>query len=164
MRNLLRYASLSGVGNRERPALLSLPYLTERSVMTTMLTIRDEELSGITVSEFSLDFLTEYIDVRELIRSRIFQEVKEHNAKENQAEFNGLVQPNDAERTLNGFRLKKPRPIDWKQQFDSAIEAFEQKQILILVNDRQVESLDEEIEVATDTTVSFLRMTLLVGG
>lgn len=128
------------------------------------LTIRDEEMTGQTLNEFSLDFLTERITVRELIRSRVYQEVKDHNAKQNQTEFHGLVQPSDAERTLNGFRLKKPRQIDWKAQFEKALDAFEKSQILILVNDRQVDSLEEEIEVATDTSISFLRLTLLVGG
>ena len=132
--------------------------------MTTTLTIRDEEMTGKTVNEFSLEFPTERITVRELIRSRVFQEVKDHNAKQNQAEFQGLVQPTDAERTLNGFRLKKARQIDWKEQFEKAVEAFENNQVLILVNDRQTESLDEEIEVAADTSIAFLRLTLLVGG
>lgn len=132
--------------------------------MTVVLTIRDENMTGETVNEFSLDVLTEHITVRELIRSRVFQEVKDHNAKQNQTEFRGLVQPGDAERTLNGFRLKKPRQIDWNAQFEKAVEAFEKSQVLILVNDRQAESLDEEIEIATDTSVSFLRLTLLVGG
>ena len=99
--------------------------------MTTTLTIRDEEMTGKTVNEFSLEFPTERITVRELIRSRVFQEVKDHNAKQNQAEFQGLVQPTDAERTLNGFRLKKARQIDWKQQFEKAVEAFENNQVLI---------------------------------
>ena len=54
--------------------------------------------------------------------------------------------------------------IDWRQQFDKAIEAFEKKQVLILVNERQVESLEDEIELRTDTSVLFLRLTLLVGG
>jgi hypothetical protein len=132
--------------------------------MAITLTIRDEELTGKTINEFSLDFLTEQITVRELIRSRVFQEVKDHNAKQDQTEFRGLVQPTDAEKTLNGFRMKKPRQIDWKKQFDEAVDAFERKQILILVNDQQVESLEEEIEVATNTRVSFLRLMLLVGG
>ena len=132
--------------------------------MTATLTVRDEEMTGKTVTEFSLDFLTEHITVRELIRGRVYQEVSEHNAKQNLAEFTGLIQPTDAERTLNGFRLKKPRQIDWKQQFERALEAFEQSQILILVNDRQAESLDEEITISPETTVSFLRLTLLVGG
>lgn len=132
--------------------------------MTTTLTIRDEEMTGKTVNEFSLEFPTERITVRELIRSRVYQEVKDHNAKQNQAEFQGLVQPTDAERTLNGFRLKKARQIDWKQQFEKAVEAFENNQVLILVNNYQTESLDETIDIATDTSIAFLRLTLLVGG
>ena len=128
------------------------------------LTIRDEELNGKTLNEFSLDFLTEKITVRELIRSRVYQEVQDYNLKQNQTDFRGLVQPTDAERTLNGYRLKKPRQIDWQAQFDKALEAFQKNQILILVNDRQMESLEEEIEVGPQSSVSFLRLTLLVGG
>jgi xylulokinase len=30
--------------------------------------------------------------------------------------FHGLVQPTDAERVLNGYRLKQRRPLDWKEQ------------------------------------------------
>ena len=131
--------------------------------MPTILAVRDETLAGETTNEFSLEFLTERIDVRELVRSRVYQEVKDYNAKQGQ-EFRGLVQPTDAEQTLNGFKLKKPRQIDWKKQFEKALEAFEARQILILVDDRQVESLDEKIEIRTDTSVAFLRLTLLVGG
>ena len=132
--------------------------------MANTLTIRDEEMTGKAIHEFSLVFLTEKITVRELIRSRVYQEVQDHNAKQNLSVFQGLIQPSDAERTLNGYKLKKPRQIDWKVQFEKAVEAFQKSQILILVNERQVESLDEEIEIATDTAVSFLRLTLLVGG
>ncbi len=132
--------------------------------MATTLTIRDEETSGKTVREFSLECLTERITVRELIRSRVYQEVKDHNTKRNLSEFQGLVQPTDAERTLNGYRLKHPRQVDWKQQFETALRAFEQNQILVLVNEQQMESLDDEIEIAPETSVSFLRLTPLVGG
>lgn len=132
--------------------------------MSTTVTIRDEELTGGTVHEFSLDCLTERITVRELIRSRVYQEVKDHNAQQAQQVFQGLVQPTDSERTLNGYKLKKPRQINWQQQFENALKAFEQNQILILVNDRQVETLEEEIEVSPQTVVSFMRLTLLVGG
>lgn len=132
--------------------------------MAATVTILDEEMTGNTINEFPLDLLNEHITVRELIRSRVYQEVKDHNARKNHTEFRGLVQPTDAERTLNGYRLKEPRLIDWMEQFEKAVEAFEKNQILILVDDHQVESLDEEIEVRADRTVSFLRLTLLVGG
>ncbi len=132
--------------------------------MSMTLTIRDEEMNGETLNEFALDFLTEQITVRELIRSRVYQEVKDHNTKQNQTNFRGLVQPTDAERTLNGYQLKRPRQINWKEQFEKAVEAFEKSQILILVNGRQLDSLGDEIEVGPGTTVTFLRLTLLVGG
>ncbi|EDL56503.1 hypothetical protein PM8797T_00784, partial [Gimesia maris DSM 8797] len=45
-----------------------------------------------------------------------------------------------------------------------AVEAFERNQILILVNERQAESLDEEIKITPQSEVSFLKLTLLVGG
>lgn len=88
--------------------------------MATTLTIRDEEMTGKTLHEFSLEFLTERITVRELIRSRVFQEVKDHNAnaKQNQSEFQGLVQPTDVERSLNGSQ-EQTRAIDWQKQFHS---------------------------------------------
>jgi hypothetical protein len=78
--------------------------------------------------------------------------------------FRGMIQPEESEKTLNGWKLKKPRSLDWKRQFNRAVEAFEANQILILVNDRQAESLDEEFTVGSTTTVTFLRLTPLVGG
>lgn len=132
--------------------------------MSTTLTVCDEELTGKKLNEFTLELPAERLTVRELIRSRVYQEVKDHNDQGNPTEFHGLVQPTDAEQTLNGFRLKKPRQIDWKEQFEKAIEAFESNRILILVDEKQAESLDEEIVIGSDTSVSFLRLTLLVGG
>jgi hypothetical protein len=131
--------------------------------MSATLTIRDETPGTKSFHEWTLEVLTERLSVRDLIRSRVYQEVQDYNRRLPD-EFRSLVQPTDAERTLNGFRLKKPRPIDWQQQFDRAVEAFESNQILILINDRQAESLDEEFDVAPGTHVSFLRLTMLVGG
>jgi hypothetical protein len=131
--------------------------------VSTTLTIRDESTSGDTLHEFALEVLTERITVRELIRSRVYQEVQDYNRQQPQV-FRGLVQPSDAEATLNGYTVRKARTIDWKKQFDKAVEAFETNGILILVGDRQAVSLDEEIVVRPDTTVSFLRLMPLVGG
>lgn len=131
--------------------------------MPTTLVIRDETTSGKTTNELSLEFLTERIDVRELIRSRVYQEVQDFN-RDQSAEFRGLVQPSDAEKTLNGFRLRKPRQINWKDQFEKALEAFDAGRILILVDDKQASSLDEEIVLRSDTDVAFLRLMPLVGG
>ena len=110
------------------------------------------------------DFLTEEITVRELIRSRVHQEVKHFNAKKAQVIFNGLVRPTDTEETLNGYALKKHRLIDWEKQLEKAVKAFEQNQILILIDEKQVESLEQNLRIRTDTKVTFIKLTPLVGG
>jgi hypothetical protein len=131
--------------------------------MPVTLSIRDETTSGRLLNEWSLQCLTERLTVRELIRSRVYQEVQDFNLKQPEI-FRGLVQPTDAEQTLNGLKLRKTRALDWKLQFDRAVAAFEANQILILVDDRQAISLDAEIQITPGTKVSFLRLTLLVGG
>ncbi|QDT89604.1 hypothetical protein [Gimesia algae] len=129
----------------------------------TTLTIRDETMAGKITGEITLEFLTENITVRELIRSRVYQEVKDFNTKQTE-HFRGLIQPTATEETLNGFKLKKSREIDWNKQYEKALAAFEQNQILILINKRQAESLDEQITITPQSAVSFLKLTLLVGG
>ncbi len=131
--------------------------------MSTTITIRDESTGGKTLHEWALEVLTERITVRDLIRSRVYQEVNDYNVRQPQV-FRGLVQPTEAEQTLNGVKLRKGRKIDWKEQFDRAVEAFQRKQILVLADDKQLDCLDEEVEVRPDTVVSFLKLTLLVGG
>ena len=132
--------------------------------MSVTLQIRDESTSGQKTDALSLDFLTERITVRELIRERVYQEVKDHNVKRNQTVFRGLVQPHDTERALNGFKLREPRQLDWKKQLDVALESFQRSGFIILIDDRQVESVDEEFTIRPDTTVSFLKLVPLVGG
>src|SRR5436309_7495200 len=90
--------------------------------MSTTLTIHDETTSGQKTNTFTLDCLTERMTVRELIRARIYQEVQDYNQKEPEY-FRGLVEPTLAERTLNGFKLKAKRKIDWQEQFKSACPA-----------------------------------------
>ncbi len=131
--------------------------------MSSALTIYDETLSGERTPACTLDFLTERASVRELIRKRVYQEVQDYNLRCPEL-FQGLVQPVDAERTLNGFRLRTPRRIDWEEQADRATEAFERNGFMVLVDDRQATSLDEEIVIGVDTAVSFLELVPLVGG
>jgi len=131
--------------------------------MSTTLTIHDETTSGQKTNTFTLDCLTERMTVRELIRARIYQEVQDYNQKEPEY-FRGLVEPTLAERTLNGFKLKAKRKIDWQEQFKSACGAFERNGFFVLVGDRQASELDEEFEVKADTEVSFVKLVPLVGG
>ena len=131
--------------------------------MPATLTVTDQTPGGKTTHSLTLEFPTEQTTVRELIRSRVYQEVQDYNRRRPET-FNGLVRPSDAEQALNGVRLKKGREIDWKKQFDKACEAFERNGFFILVDDKQAEGLDETIELRHGTQVSFVKLTPLVGG
>jgi hypothetical protein len=131
--------------------------------MPASLIIHDENTSGQKTNTFTLDCLTERITVRELIRARIYQEVQDYNQKQPEY-FRGLVEPADAERVLNGYKLKNKRKIDWEQQFRRATEAFERNGFFVLVGNKQAETLDQEFDVKVDTEVSFVRLMPLVGG
>jgi hypothetical protein len=131
--------------------------------MATTLTIHDETTSGQKTNTFTIDCLTERLTVRDLIKARIYQEVQDYNLKEPEY-FRGLVEPTYAERVLNGFKLKTRRKIDWQEQYQRALEAFERNGFFVLVGDRQSESLDEDFMVKVDTEVSFVKLVPLVGG
>jgi len=73
--------------------------------------VRDETASGQSLWELSLEFLSECITIRELLRERVHHEVREFNRQQDRLVFHGLVQPEDAERTLNGSKLKAHRSI-----------------------------------------------------
>lgn len=128
-----------------------------------VVTVHDETSLGETTGELTLEFLTERVTAREVIRSRVYQEVTEYNARQ-AGLFRGLVQPRDAEQTREGFRLRTPRRIDWKEQFDAALASFAKNRFLLLVDNQQVTDLDAEIELHHDTSVSFLRLVPLIGG
>ncbi len=131
--------------------------------MPATLTIRDESTSGHISEPVTLEFLSETITVRELIRERVYQEVDDYN-RERTGRFRGLIQPSDAESDLNGYKLKPGREINWKAQFEKACDAYEHNRILILVGDRQTESLEEKITLSRGVEATFLRLTPLVGG
>ncbi|MHC4528661.1 MAG: hypothetical protein ACYS29_12360 [Planctomycetota bacterium] len=131
--------------------------------MVTQVLIRDETTAGQITGEQVVEFLTERITVRELIRGRVYQEVQHYNRRQPEY-FRGLVQPSEAEKTLNGYKLAKRRQIDWKKQFDMAVEAFEKNGFLILIDDFQPKALDEEVTLKPNAAVSFVKLVPLVGG
>ena len=134
--------------------------------MSTTLKIKDEttfNLGGGDDRRFTLDVPEERITVRGLIRARVYQEVHDYNLDQPEF-FHGLVQPSDAERSLNGFKMRSRRRIDPERQFELAKRAFYSNGFILLVDDRQVDELEEEIEIRPDTTVTFLKLVPLVGG
>lgn len=131
--------------------------------MGVTVTLHDETRPGTVTGSVTLEDIPAALTLRDLIRTRVREEVARVNADPGR-EFRTLVQPADAERTLNGFRLREPRRLDWEKQAEVAEEAFRRNGFFVLVGDRQVEDLDEELQLDADSEIRFLKLTPLVGG
>jgi predicted HTH domain antitoxin len=125
--------------------------------------IRDEYLNGAITNEFEIELTDETISAKELIAKRVIQEVENYNSKLPEY-FVGLVEPIDAEKTLNGYKLKKVKRIDPEEQVYVALDAFQKNAFFILIDNRQIEDLDHEIKLSADSAISFVKLTPLVGG
>lgn len=126
-------------------------------------TFRDETATGKPLNAFQLPGLPQSLTARELIRLRVREEVARHNAAPSR-HFNGLVRPDDAEAELNGYRLNHARWIDWKRQADIAERAFHTNGFFVLAGERQVEHLDEVIDLTEDAELVFIKLVPLAGG
>ena len=75
--------------------------------------IKDEQLNGTITNQFEIEIEQDMISTQELIERRVLHEVNAYNNKRPEF-YNGLVEPSEAERTLNGFRLNPKNQIDVK--------------------------------------------------
>ncbi|GLZ12408.1 hypothetical protein Acsp04_26430 [Actinomadura sp. NBRC 104425] len=134
-------------------------------------TFRDETAAGGGLDAFSVAGLPATMTVRELIRLRVREEVARHNARPDRR-FTGLVQPAETgpdetepdETEPDGGRPRKARHVDWERQADIAERAFLSNGFFVLVGDRQVEDLDEVVDLGGDPEVVFIKLVPLVGG
>ena len=132
--------------------------------MPTTVTIHDQTPAGDRTHSFTLDFLTEHVTVRQLIRSRVYQEVQDHNANKKAKTFHGLVQPTDTEVTPKGFKMNKPRDINWKTQFEKALEAFQKNAFHILLDGQHLKRLDDEVDLKPNAQITFVKHSPIIGG
>ena len=126
-------------------------------------TIADASATGRETARHLLAGVPSPVTLRDLIRFRVREEVAKYNAEPG-PRFNGLVQPSDAEATLNGYAIARPRRLDWEKQARTALQAFGRNGFFVFVGDRQIEDLDAELTLAETDVVSFVRLVPLVGG
>jgi hypothetical protein len=131
--------------------------------MSITLTIKDETATGAVTNEVQVSLAHELTTVKDIIEARVRAEVGAYNSKDAEY-FRGLVQPSDAEATLNGYKLKARRKLDAAQQVRVALEAFERNGYFVLIDNIQATTPDQMVVVNPHTTVSFIKLTPLVGG
>jgi len=125
--------------------------------------ISDELLNGTVTNQFEIQLEADTLTVEELITKRVSLEIESYN-KRLPTYFNGLVEPKDAERTLNGYKLKAKQLIDTEKQVYIALNAFQKNGFFILVDDKQLEELNQQVTLKSTSKISFVKLTPLIGG
>ena len=127
-----------------------------------VLTIHDESTGAPSSTARLLTLNTAKLTAGELIRERVLHEVRQYNDSPIHP-FIGLVRLSDEELTLNGEKPGK-HLLDADRQVDRAFESFRKPGFALLVDGTQVESLDQELDLAPDSQITFLRLFPLAGG
>lgn len=143
------------------PAVDSAELRPGRILMQAVLTVEDRRsFSGDPAHTLTLLFSSEQITVRDLIRTRVHEEVAAFERRRG-VDPNSLVQPVWA---TPGLKVAASRQIDVEAQCERAFAAFQENGFLLLVDERQVTELDEVIAIRPQTKVTFFKLVPLVGG
>jgi hypothetical protein len=125
--------------------------------------ICDELLNGTITNQFEISLESDSLTVRDLITKRVSIEIDNYN-KRLPEYFNGLIEPKEAERTLNGYKLKPKQLIDVEKQVYVALDAFQKNGFFVLVDNEQLEELEQQVLLKNTSKISFVKLTPLVGG
>ena len=131
--------------------------------MTVTVTIKDETTGGEVLNKIPVSFASELVSIKEIIRARVLADVAAYNLKLPEY-FQGLVQPGEAEQTLNGFRMKERRKVDPEKQYAIALDAFSKNGYFVLIDNIQAEDPEQMVVINANTDISFIKLTPLVGG
>ncbi len=130
--------------------------------MNTVL-IKDQTFGGDSTNQISLQFEDDLITVKDLIISRVRKEVEICN-KQATTPYFGLVIPDRVEKVLNKQSKLQKKAIDFEKQSYIALDAFIKNQFFVIINDKQVENLEDTVNLSTVKEVEFIKITPLVGG
>lgn len=121
--------------------------------------ILDKTIPGDISNSFKIE-LEEITTPKEIISTRVKEEIKNYNKKADSS-LQSLVRPLAKEMLLN---KKKKKEIDVEKQIYIALEAFQKNGFFVLVDDQQVSELNQKIQLKENSSISFIKLTQLVGG
>jgi len=128
-----------------------------------VLTITDRTGAGKVLNQIDVSLKSNRVTVKEIIEARVYAEVEKYNARLPEF-YQGLVQPTDAEKTINGYKMKERKRVDPEKQVYIALDAFMKNGFFLLIDKFQAETLEQEVHISANTQISFLKLTPLVGG
>ncbi|WP_273215244.1 hypothetical protein [Runella zeae] len=118
-------------------------------------------MTGVVQNQFKLTVSSNKVKIKDLIKSRVFQEVEIYN--QNKSVF--FQELTKFRKTSFGANtLKEPESVDAEEQYYFTLESFQKNRFFLLVDNQQYSDLEEEITIYQNISVSFIRLIALVGG
>ena len=121
------------------------------------LIIHDETVAGSILNQIKISLHSGKVRVADLIKARVIQEVNEFNHRRTPY-YRGIVPPEEAEVTLNGYRLRKYSRLNVGKQCLRTLEAFQRKDFLLIIDETKIDDPNLIIELKPHTKISFLRL------
>lgn len=119
--------------------------------------MRDVSPGGHALSGATVTGLPDRATLREILHRRVHAEVDAYNAEPGTV-YVGLVQPEDAVRYSDGFRMRAPRQLDAAHLLTAVEEAVGAGIVVFHLGEDRTSDLDHEVDVnATDEIVTELR-------
>ncbi len=108
--------------------------------------MRDLSPGGHQLSGATVEGLPDRASIREILTTRIRAEVAAYNEDPGRL-YRGLVQPEDAVRYSDGFRMPNPRPLDAERLLTATEEAVRAGVVIFHVGDLAVDDLEHEVDL-----------------
>jgi hypothetical protein len=115
--------------------------------------MREVSPAGHELSRATVEGLAGEPSLRDVIRARINAEVAAYN-RDPGIVFVGMVQPEDAIRYSDGFRLRTPRTLDGDRLLTAVEEAVSAGVVRFVVGDRTLDDLGAVIDLETTALIT----------
>lgn len=115
--------------------------------------MREVSPAGHELSRGAVEGLTGEASLRDIIRARIDTEVAAYN-RDPGTVYVGMVQPEDAIRHSDGFRMRSPRPLDGDQLLTAVDEAVSAGVVSFIIDERTVDDLDAVLDLGTTESIT----------
>jgi len=102
---------------------------------------------------WKLNIQEDISNLREIIRSHVYQGVSEYNALKRR-DLIGLV--------LSDPQISEPVQLDWEEQYKLALQSFSKRHYLVLVDGCQITDLDKSLQITEATNIQFFLLAPLV--
>lgn len=122
--------------------------------------LREVSPAGHELSHATVDGLADRVSLRDIIRTRIDAEVAAYN-RDPGTVFVGMVQPEDAIRYSDGFRMRTPRLLDGEQLLTAVEEAVSAGVVHFIVGERTVDGDGDGLDTMVDVAATPLITTVM---